>query len=155
MTRGSSILAYLVFSLGRTSTERMARPISTIVWDSPEARLGVQGKARRTRPSQIRTYLGFIQTVFICNWLREQSRDPSFAYKRMRGRSSSPKTLFSIFHPSAQTLDRSSSLARSNLRHHCNHAIEIIPAIKSDKQDIGRYPTRGPNLGKPVFPCVV
>jgi hypothetical protein len=88
MTHGSSILVYLVFGPGRTSTERMARPISTIVWGSPEARLGVQGKARRTRPSRIRTWLGFIRTVFICKWLGEQSRDPTFVYKRLGGRSS-------------------------------------------------------------------
>jgi hypothetical protein len=47
MTRGSSILAYLIFGLGRTSTKRIARPINIIVWRGPEARLGVQGKARR------------------------------------------------------------------------------------------------------------
>jgi hypothetical protein len=45
MTRGSLILAYLVFGPGRTSIERIARPTSIIVWRGPEARLGVQGKA--------------------------------------------------------------------------------------------------------------
>jgi hypothetical protein len=47
MTHGSLILAYLVFGPGRTSTRRIARPISTIIWRGAEARLGVQGKARR------------------------------------------------------------------------------------------------------------
>jgi hypothetical protein len=41
------------------------------------------------RPSRIMTCLGFIQTDFICNLLGEQSRDPTFAYKRLGGRSSS------------------------------------------------------------------
>jgi hypothetical protein len=50
-------------------------------------RLGVQSKTRRRRPSRIRTHLGFIQTDSICNWLGEQSRDPTFAYERLGGRS--------------------------------------------------------------------
>jgi hypothetical protein len=44
MTHGSSILAYLVFSLGRASAEGMGRPISTTVWRGPGARLRVQCK---------------------------------------------------------------------------------------------------------------
>jgi hypothetical protein len=51
MTHGSSILAYLVFGLGRASTEGIARPMSIIAWRSPGERLGVQCKTRRTRPS--------------------------------------------------------------------------------------------------------
>jgi hypothetical protein len=47
MAHGSSILAYLVFGPGRTSTRRIARTISIIIWRGPEARLGIQGKARR------------------------------------------------------------------------------------------------------------
>jgi hypothetical protein len=46
MTRGSSILAYLVFSPGRTSTEGMARPTNMIARRGPGARLDIQGKAR-------------------------------------------------------------------------------------------------------------
>jgi hypothetical protein len=41
MTHGSSILAYLVFSPRRTSTEGMARPTSMIAWRGLGARLGV------------------------------------------------------------------------------------------------------------------
>jgi hypothetical protein len=46
MTRGSSILAYLVFGPGRTSTERMAKPTKMMAWRGPGARLDVQGKTR-------------------------------------------------------------------------------------------------------------
>jgi hypothetical protein len=64
MTHGSSILAYLVFGPGRASTEGMARPTSMIAWRSPGARLSMQCKTWRTRPSRIRTCLGFIQRDF-------------------------------------------------------------------------------------------
>jgi hypothetical protein len=47
MTHGSSIFTYLVFGPRMTSTEGTARPTSMIVWRSLEARLGIQGKARR------------------------------------------------------------------------------------------------------------
>jgi hypothetical protein len=47
MTRGSSILAYLVFGPGRTSTEGIARSLSMIAWRSPGARLGVQCKTQK------------------------------------------------------------------------------------------------------------
>jgi hypothetical protein len=50
MTHGSSILAYLVFGPGRTSTEGMARPMKMIAWRGPGARLDVQGEDSR-RPS--------------------------------------------------------------------------------------------------------
>jgi hypothetical protein len=50
MTHGSSILAYLVFGPGRTSTEGMARPTKMIAWHGPGARLDVQGEDSR-RPS--------------------------------------------------------------------------------------------------------
>jgi hypothetical protein len=46
MTRGSSILAYLVFGSRRTSTEGTARPTSMIAWRGPGARLGVQCKTQ-------------------------------------------------------------------------------------------------------------
>jgi hypothetical protein len=87
MPNGPSIFAYLVFAPGGTSAEGIAMPIKVIVWRGPGVRLGVQCKTRRTRPSRIRTCLGFIQTASICNWLGEQSRDPTLAYKRLGGRS--------------------------------------------------------------------
>jgi hypothetical protein len=87
MPNGPSIFAYLVFGPRGTSAEGIARPMKLIVWRDPGARLGVQCKTRRTRPSRIRTCLGFIQTTSICNWLGEQSWDPTFAYKRLGGRS--------------------------------------------------------------------
>jgi hypothetical protein len=37
MTHGSSILAYLVFGPGRTSTKGMARPMKMIAWRGPGA----------------------------------------------------------------------------------------------------------------------
>jgi hypothetical protein len=46
MTCGSSILAYLVFGPGRTSTKETARPTKMMAWHGPGARLDVQGKAR-------------------------------------------------------------------------------------------------------------
>jgi hypothetical protein len=49
MTHGSSILAYLVFGSGRASKEGMARPINTISWRSPGARLGVQCKNSKNK----------------------------------------------------------------------------------------------------------
>jgi hypothetical protein len=87
MPNGPSIFVYLVFGPKGTSAEGIARPIKLIVWRGLGVRLRVQCKTRRTRPSQIRTYLGFIQTASICNWLGEQSRDPTLAYKRLGGRS--------------------------------------------------------------------
>jgi hypothetical protein len=147
MTYGSPIFAYLVFGPGRASTEGIARPTKMIPWRSLGARLVVQGKDSR-RPSWIRFRLGFIQTGSICTLLGGQSRDPTFAYKRLRGRSCSGQMPFATIHPSAQILESSPLSARSNLRHRCNTTIVTTPSIKSDKQDIGLYPTRGPNLGK-------
>jgi hypothetical protein len=86
MTHGSSILAYLVFGPRRVSTEGIARPTKTIAWRGLGARLDVQGKDSK-RPSRIRAWLGFIQTDSICTFLGGQSRDPTFAYKRLGGRS--------------------------------------------------------------------
>jgi hypothetical protein len=77
-----------------------------------------------------------------------QSWDPAFAYKRLGGRSYSDETPFATIHPSARILESSPLSARSNLRHRCNSTIVATPSIKSDKQDVGLYPTRGPNLGK-------
>jgi hypothetical protein len=87
MMSGPSIFTYLVFSPEGTSAEGIARPMKLAIWRNPGARLGVQCKTQRRRPSRIRTRLGFIQTDSICNWLGEQSRDPTFAYKRLGGRS--------------------------------------------------------------------
>jgi hypothetical protein len=95
MPNGPSIFAYLVFGPGGTSAEGIARPMNLIVWHGPGTRLGVQCKTRRTRPSRIRTCLGFIQTTSICNWLGEQSQDPTFAYKRLGGRSKNLSRHFS------------------------------------------------------------
>jgi hypothetical protein len=141
MTCGSSILASLVFGPRRVSTEGIARPTKTIAWRGPGARLDVQGKDSR-RPSRIRARLGFIQTDSICTLLGGQSRDPTFAYKRLGGRSCSGWTLFAIIHLSARILESSPLSARSNLRPRCNTTIVTTPSIKS------HYPTRGPNLGK-------
>jgi hypothetical protein len=88
MTCGSSIFAYLVFGPGRASIEGIARPTKIIAWRGLGARLDVQGKDSR-RPSWIRIRLGFVQTDSICTLLGGQSRDPTFAYKRLGGRSCS------------------------------------------------------------------
>jgi hypothetical protein len=53
MTYGSSILAYLVFSPGRTSTERIARPIS-IRLAQPRSKTWRTRQGSK-RPSRIRT----------------------------------------------------------------------------------------------------
>jgi hypothetical protein len=132
MTCGSSILAYLVFGSGRASTEGIARPTKMIAWHGPRAKLDVQGKDSR-RPSWIRFRLGFIQTGSICTLLGGQSRDPTFAYKRLRGRSCSGWTLFTIIHPGARILESSPLSARFNLRHRCNTTIVATPSIKSNK----------------------
>jgi hypothetical protein len=47
MPDGPSIFAYLVFGLGGTSVEGIARPMRPIVWRGPGARLGVHCKIRR------------------------------------------------------------------------------------------------------------
>jgi hypothetical protein len=154
MICGSSMLVYLVFGPGRASTEGIARPTKILAWRGSGARLDVQGKDSR-RSSQIRARLGFIQTDSICTLLGGQSRDATFAYKRLGGRSCSGETLFAIIHPGAQILESSSPSARSNLRHRCNTTIITTSSIKSDKQDVGLYPTRGRTWVKPVFPCVV
>jgi hypothetical protein len=88
MTFGSSIFAYLVFALGRASTKGIARPMKITAWHDPGANLNVQGKDSR-RPRWIRFRLGFIQIDSICTLLGGQSRDPTFAYKRLGGRSCS------------------------------------------------------------------
>jgi hypothetical protein len=156
MPNGPSIFAYLVFGPGGTSVEGIARPMKLIVWRGPGARLGVQRRTRRTRPSQIRTCLGFIRTASICNWLGEQSRDPTFAYKRLGWRSRNlSRHFFTTIHLSACNFESSPPLARSNLRPRCNTSIVATPSIKSDKQDVGRYPSRGPNLGITRVFCVV
>jgi hypothetical protein len=61
MTCGSSIFAYLVFGLGRASTEGTTRPTKIVVWHDPDAELDVQGKDSR-RSSWIKFWLGFVQT---------------------------------------------------------------------------------------------
>jgi hypothetical protein len=89
MTHKSSILAYLVFGPGRTSTKGVARPHKHDRLTQPRSRTW-RAMQDLKRSSRIRTCLGFIQTDPIYNYLGEQSRDPTFAYKRLGGRSSSP-----------------------------------------------------------------
>jgi hypothetical protein len=72
MTCGSSIFAYLIFGLGKASTEGTTRPTNIISWRGPGAKLDLQGKDSR-RPSWIRFLLGFIQTSSICTLLGGQS----------------------------------------------------------------------------------
>jgi hypothetical protein len=132
MTRGSLILAYLVFGPKRVSIEGMARPTKTIAWRGPGARLDVRGKDSK-RSSRIRAWLGFIQTDSICTLLGGQSRDPTFAYKRLGGRSCSGETLFAIIHPGARILESSPLSARFNLHPRCNTTIVATPSIKSNK----------------------
>jgi hypothetical protein len=124
MMSGPSIFAYRVFGPGGTSAEEIARPMKLIVWHGPGARLGVQCKTQRRRPSRIWTCLGFIQTTSICNWLGEQSWDPTFAYKRLGGRSENLSRHFSP--PSTRALIISRALhlrARSHLCHHCTQPL--------------------------------
>jgi hypothetical protein len=44
MTRGPSIFSYLVFGLGRASTEGIIRPMKITAWRGPGVKLDVQGK---------------------------------------------------------------------------------------------------------------
>jgi hypothetical protein len=124
MTSGPSIFAYLVFGPGGTPVEEIARPMKLAIWRGPGARLGKQCKTRRRRPSQIRTRLGFIQTDSICNWLGEQSWDPTLAYKRLGGRSENLSRHFSPPSTRALVISRALHLrARSHLRLYCNQPL--------------------------------
>jgi hypothetical protein len=100
------------------------------------------------RPNRIRTCLGFTRTDSICNLLGEQSRDPTFAYKRLGRRSCRDRRLFP---PSTRALE-SSRAPHPRLDPIYALAVNtptvITPSIKSDKQDVGHYPIRGPNLSK-------
>jgi hypothetical protein len=119
-----SIFAYLVFGPEGTSAKEIVRPMKLIIWRGPGARLGVQCRTRRKRPSRIRTCLGFIQITSICNLLGEQSRDPTFAYKRLGGRSNNASRHFSPPSTWALIISRALHLLpRSNLRHHCTHPL--------------------------------
>jgi hypothetical protein len=124
MSNEPLIFVYLVFGPGGTSAKGIARPMKLIVWRGPGARLGMQCKTRRTRPSRIRTCLGFIQTASIYNWLGEQSWDPTFAYKRLGGRSKNLSRQFSPQSTWALVTSRGlHSSTRSNLCHHCTHPL--------------------------------
>jgi hypothetical protein len=124
MTNEPSIFTYLVFGPGGTSAEEIARPMKLAIWRGPGARLGVQCKIRKRRTSRIRTHLGFIQTDSICNWLGEQSRDPTFAHKRLGGKSENLSRHFSPPSTRALVILRALHLrARSHLRLHCNQPL--------------------------------
>jgi hypothetical protein len=86
MSNRSLIFAYLVFGLGGVPSKESQSPGRYRPGAAQGHNLAYKTKTRRRRPSQIRTRLGFIQTGSICNQLGEQSRDPTFAYKRLGGR---------------------------------------------------------------------
>jgi hypothetical protein len=44
MTNGLSIFTYLVFGPGRVATEEKTKPMKTIAWGGPQAKLIVQDK---------------------------------------------------------------------------------------------------------------
>jgi hypothetical protein len=83
----SSIFAYLVFGPGGISSKKSQIPGRYQPGAAHGRNLAYKTKTRRRKPSRIRTRLGFIQNGSICNQLGEQSRDPTFAYKRLGGRS--------------------------------------------------------------------
>jgi hypothetical protein len=65
MTLGSSILAYLVFGPGGCPPKGRQGPQARSTGAAQEQDLADTAKTRRTRPSRIRTCLGFIQTASI------------------------------------------------------------------------------------------
>jgi hypothetical protein len=147
MTRGSSILAYLVFGLGRTSTERVARPISTIIWRSLGEGLGMQCKTQRDLIELGLAKGLFKPTLYVIGLENNPETQPL----PIKGWEGDPAAIRCLFPPSTRALDPSRAphprldpiyaLA-------INTTTVITPAIKSDKKDVGHYPTRGPNLGK-------
>jgi hypothetical protein len=84
---GPLVLAYLVSVQKGQSSKVYWIPWRYRLGAAQRHNLACKMKTRRRRPSRIRTRLGFIQTNSICNRLGEQSRDPTFAYKRLGGRS--------------------------------------------------------------------
>jgi hypothetical protein len=87
MPNRPSIFAYLVFRPREDTVKGITRPMKISPWRGPGRNLAYKMKTRRRRPSRIRTCLEFIRTDSICNQLGKQSRDPTFAYKRLGGRS--------------------------------------------------------------------
>jgi hypothetical protein len=99
-------------------------------------------RTRRRRPSQIRTRLGFIQPhLSVVNLESNHETQPSHT----KGWEGDPKTPLDTFHlhPSARILESSPTSARSNLCHRCKHLCCNTITIKSDKQDVGLYPSGG------------
>jgi hypothetical protein len=81
------IFTYLVFGPGGITVEGITMPMKISACAAQGYNLAYKKKTRGRRPSRIRTHLGFIQTDSICNQLGEHSWDPTFAYKRLGGRS--------------------------------------------------------------------
>jgi hypothetical protein len=106
-------------------------------------------KIRGKKPSWIRTRLGFyLPTLYVVDLESNPETQPSHI-KGWEGDRRTPLDTFSSPYTRALVTSRALHFsARSHLRHHCNTSTVATPSIKSDKQDVGLYPTRGPNLGK-------
>jgi hypothetical protein len=105
--------------------------------------LACNARTRRTRPSRIRTRLGFhLPPLYVVNLESNPETQPSHI-NGWEGCPRVPRNTFSIIHPSARILERSTAV---------NTTVVNTQAIKSDKQDVGLYPTRESNLGKTCVP---
>jgi hypothetical protein len=110
--------------------------------------LKYKAKTRRKRPSWIRIRLGFYLPSLYVDVLENNPETPPSPIKGWEGE---PRRVDAFPPPYTSVLESSSAFhlsARSNLRHRYNTSIVATSSIKSDKQDVGLYPTRGPNLGK-------
>jgi hypothetical protein len=117
--------------------------------------LSYKAKIQRKKPSWIRARLGFhLPTLYVVNL----ESNPETQLSHIKGWEGDPRTFSRhLSPPNTRALETSRALhilARSNLRHRYNTSIVATPSIKSDKQDVGLYPTRGLNLGKTcVYLC--
>jgi hypothetical protein len=118
-----------------------------IAWHGPGAKLDVEGKAQG---DQVKLGLdqGLFKPTLSVFCLEENPETQPSPIKGWEGdpvaarhfSPSSTRALEFLRDPHLR-LDPIYALA-------VNTTIVITPSIKSDKQDVGHYPTRGPNLGK-------
>jgi hypothetical protein len=110
--------------------------------------LSCKVKIRRKKPSWIRTRLGFyLPTLYVVDLESNPETQPS----HIKGWEGDPRTsldTFATIHLSARNLESSPLFGYIQSTPSLYTSIVVTPSIKSDKQDVGRYPTRELNLGK-------